>query len=297
MVLERLEPRTLLSSGQLDQAFGYQGNLAIGGAPQDIAFYPDGRFLASQAYSIIRYTADGQRDNSFGSLGSIAIPGADVNTFGGDVAIDPSGKIVAAIEPASGGGQLLRYNADGSPDTTFGTNGATAPIMINAGGQQVPLQVEFNSNFHDLAVFPDGRILVAGIVTVPNAGHYTGMAMFLPDGMLDPSFNGNGTLYVPPDSGDAFKPNFVLNLAISNNEILFCTLDETSSRMRLYEFNPDGTRNTAFGSNSEITLSDQTQAYSASAMAIQNDGKIVLAYQSALSTYAAGSDVLLRGIL
>ena len=285
--------KTASNLGKVDPTFGNQGEVSVGGAPEDIITYPDGRFLVSQAYFITRYTADGQRDLSFGPLGSVNFPGGGVNAdqgnIGVDVALQTDGKIIASLSPASGGGKLARFNSDGSLDTTFGTAGLTAPITITVAGQQVPLQVLYGNNLHSLALLPDGRTVIAGYVTVPNVGQYTGLAMFLPNGTLDPSFNGNGTLYVPPDSGDSFHPNLVLNLAVSNNQILFAALDQNSGAFRLYQFNLDGTRNTPFGSNGEITVNSQLYGYDDPAMAVGADGKILLAY------LAVGPTTLLSG--
>ena len=201
---------------------------------------------------------------------------------------------------ASAGGELVRLNPDGSLDSTFGTDGVAAPLTITAAGQQVPLQVSSGSSFplHSLALLPDGRILIAGDVTVPNVGHYTALAMCLPNGALDPSFNGDGTLFLPPDSGDSFQPNVVVNVAVSDNQILLFVTDQGTHSERLYQFQLDGTRNTSFGSNGEITLSGVGQnfgtGYIDPALAIEPDGKIILAYLNTPVTVLMGNETLLR---
>ena len=83
-------PPASFAVGNLDPTFGYQGTVQLGGAPEDIVTYPDGRILVSQDYFISRYTADGRLDPTFGSLGTAAVLG------GASVALQPDGKIVAS---------------------------------------------------------------------------------------------------------------------------------------------------------------------------------------------------------
>ncbi len=65
-LLESLEPRTLLSSGQLDPTFGYQGVVSILGAPiENIVSDQEGRLLVAGAYSIARYNAKEPFQNNF----------------------------------------------------------------------------------------------------------------------------------------------------------------------------------------------------------------------------------------
>lgn len=73
-----------------------------------------------------------------------------------DVAIQPDGRLVAAGYTVDGGGQvrvaLVRWDANGSVDGTFGTGGTVATPLGDAAA---------------LAVRPDGRLVVAGRVGAP----------------------------------------------------------------------------------------------------------------------------------
>ena len=82
----------------------------------------------------------------------------------------------------------------------------TAPINVSVAGQQVPLFIQPNSNYHDLALLPDGRILVAGTAIVPNLGEYVGLAMFLPNGTRTPRSTGPARFSLVLIQSTAFNP-------------------------------------------------------------------------------------------
>jgi uncharacterized delta-60 repeat protein len=274
--------------------------LPIIGAPiQDIVSDPEGRLLVAGAYSIARYNADGQLDPTFGSLGTLTIPGGGTEVGSNlvdDVALEPDGKIVAYVGTSCGDVMLDRFYPDGSIDTTFGTNGTTAPITINVDGQELPLTGQVDDNSRYLSVWPDGRILVAGDVTVPNVGQEAAMTMLLPDGTLDTSFNGNGTLYLPPDPGQSPVLTSVVNLVVDQNQILLLTSTEAPDEIHLYQFHLDGTSDTSFGSNGEISVSGNAVSYDfdGPAMAIQPDAKILFAYLSTPQTILSGNEIVTR---
>src|SRR5262249_47460918 len=114
------------------------------------------------------------------------------------VAIQPNGQIVVATNTASenSGGYLtscnmlvLRFNVNGSLDTSFGQNGETV-IQLPQGMAAA----------HGVAVLPSGQIVVAG--TNPRAGavnSYVGpeyvVARLTSSGALDTSFGPNGQGY------------------------------------------------------------------------------------------------------
>jgi uncharacterized delta-60 repeat protein len=273
-ILELMEARTLLSSGQLDPTFGYLGTVPTQYAPSDLTTYPDGRFVVSggseDSLSVSRYTADGQLDPTFGSLGTV-VYNSGVPNGGGDVALEPDGKIV--IVDVGLPIALVRFNADGTLDTTFGTNGKTSGVSIDVGGGQSENLDEGGPG--TLAVLPDGRILLGGRVSV-SGNLDTCMAMFRTDGTLDPSFNGNGTLLISPANGypTATGWDYPTGLEVVNNKIL---VSSTGGYLR--QFNLDGSPDTTFGTGGIVDIEGETfrmdYAVGGESVAVQNDGKVL----------------------
>jgi uncharacterized delta-60 repeat protein len=79
---------------------------------------------------------------------------------------------------ADGDFALVRYNADGSPDASFG--GGDGIVTTDLGTR--------SDGIRALALQPDGRIVAAG-----SAGEQLALARYLPDGTPDPSFAGGIT--------------------------------------------------------------------------------------------------------
>jgi len=161
-----------------DTAFGNRGDVTTDFGGNDdafaIALQPDGKIVAAGAsgqagvgeFALARYNTDGSLDSSFGSSGklrssSLGSPGKAA--VANAVVIQPDNKIVAVgvSNPSAGASDftLVRYNADGSLDSTFGS-----------GGQ---LTTDFFGN-DDVAraalIQPDGKIVVAGFATKSPGG-------------------------------------------------------------------------------------------------------------------------------
>jgi beta-propeller uncharacterized protein DUF5122 len=90
----------------------------------------------------------------------------------------------------NGGGAIVRANVDGSLDTTF------------ADGGFLDMEREEGSDMRAVAIRSDRRILVAGTIDHTGGGfdHYIGR--LLPDGTLDPGFDGNGVIRIDVVEGE-----------------------------------------------------------------------------------------------
>src|SRR6185503_1745088 len=147
------------------------GKLVVAGTSRVIE-YP-GSFIPSM---IIRYKVDGTPDNTFNYTGTVLSYGIK---FTG-VAIQADGKIVGAGTNFS----LIRLNANGSIDNSFGTNG-TASLPLGNAAKAMAMQA-------------DGKIILAGTYT-DGLGKQFVIARFNSDGTVDNGFDGDG--YVITDFG------------------------------------------------------------------------------------------------
>ena len=136
-----------------------------------IAAQPDGKYVAVGSditckAVAIRINADGVQDTSF-----VNTP-YPTNSQLFAVAIQPDGKILATIGFGShfdNGFSLIRYNSDGSLDTTFGNQGVAVIDVLNG-----------RDRGSELIIQPDGKILVGASTAVSHtSGRRFGMARYL----------------------------------------------------------------------------------------------------------------------
>ena len=128
----------------------------------------------------------GELDPTFGGGdGIVTHPDAGRTGSATAAVVLPDGKIITAGGTSgddTGADFLLaRYNADGTLDTTFGDGGRTRTDF--AHGQDYAV---------DLALAPDGKIVVAGTHEVEDRPTELAVARYHPDGTLDTSFDGDG---------------------------------------------------------------------------------------------------------
>src|SRR5271167_562719 len=266
-------------AGQLDSTFGTGGVFTTNFTQTDttmataVAIQSDGKIVVGGSTpggaALARLNTNGTLDSSFGSGGIVNNSfGADGPVFG--VAIQPDGKIVAA---AAGflGGSVGRFNSDGSVDTTFGNGGFAVSKSLNSGPGILSA----------LALQADGKILVTGAGLI---GRYT------TDGQLDTTFGSSGIAAL----------NSVIATAIalqSDGKILVTTGAGAPSELfsspnlpspqagGIARYNTNGSLDTTFGISGQAAC-----VASAAAIAIQSNGKIVVAgtIPSALNTLVSG---------
>jgi uncharacterized delta-60 repeat protein len=196
------------ADGMLDPSFGNGGLVTTDfrgqipppfDAATSLVVLPDGRAVAAgytnpnlrhTDMAVARYLFSGALDTTFGGDGMVVIPFLnvpppfDTHAVAEAVLLQPDGRLVLVGEAVTLEGMsfaLVRLNADGSLDPTFGTGGVVttptgAPVM--AGLLQ-----------------PDGRIVAVGGATSVVAARYNA------DGSLDPSFGAGGVATVPISGG------------------------------------------------------------------------------------------------
>ena len=148
----------VLSNGAPDTSFGSGGLKTVDMGGTDIAYeiavQPDGKIVAvgenGGDLALVRLTASGGLDSSFGTGGKVFYGDSYKGQVGHALVLQPDGKIVVAGEENGVDWLLVRFNANGTPDASFGTSGGT---VVDLGGSE---------RVRGVALQSDGKILVAG---------------------------------------------------------------------------------------------------------------------------------------
>ena len=302
------------SNGSLDTTFdGETGTNANGKVTTNfgsgsheyaraVAIQADGKIIVagdtnvgnSSDFAVVRYNQDGSLDTTFdGETGTNANGkittdiGTDSNEYARSIAIQTDGKIIVAGETNLGNSSdfaVLRYNSNGSLDTTF--DGETG---TNANGK-IATDIATNSNdySYSVAVQPDGKIIVTGPSDTGNPSDFA-VLRYNSNGSLDTTFDGdsgnaNGKVITDIDSAaNAWDyPNSVVVLTDGKILVAGDSFAGNASDFALVRYNTNGSLDTTFdgdtgNANGKVTTDIGTNstddAYSA---AVQSDGKIIV---------------------
>lgn len=263
----------------LDPDFGAEGlatSPGFGGDRSAMARQADGKFVIVGGtftdFILARFNANGTLDASFDGDGKVTtdmVPGEQEEALG--VAIQSDGKIVVAgytgtPGPANGANfALARYNADGTPDLSFGTVG-----KVTSG---------VSGRAYAVAIQPDGRIVAVGDVDVASGNDFGNfvVARFNADGTPDNSFSGDGQ--VVTDIGGA--TNTARNVVLQPNGSILVSGEPFgtfagSERTDVVRYTASGALDAGFGTAGTLTIAGTRVG---EGLALQSDGRFVLVGQ------------------
>jgi uncharacterized delta-60 repeat protein len=213
----------------------------------------------------------GSLDIRFGGDGKVSTGFEDFNDQAGAMIVQPDGRIVLAGSSWKGLGagydfSMLRYNSDGTPDPGFGTGGKVLTDFI--GDDEIATA---------MARQPDGKLLVAGYAYHSGYQNDFAVARYTSDGSLDNTFDSDGKLMIDFNLTSDFANSIAIQA--DGKIILAGTIDESISvySMGLVRLNPDGSLDNTFGSGGKVTINTGDETTWVSTMAIQTNGKIVVA--------------------
>jgi uncharacterized delta-60 repeat protein len=316
----------LNADGTLDPTFGIGGKIVNPGQRHlpSLVIQPDGKIVTAGAtttvsinlnFVVARYNADGTLDQTFGN-GGYAVNGDGTAE---SVFLQPDGKIVLVgfVKVFREGSDwvVARFNADGTPDQTFGTGGRVQTSYTSG--------LNSGDNAHAGALQTDGKIVVTGTVTgisavlarynsngsvdtsfgldgsvlTPNFGATTRTILIQPDGKIvvgggafvlgrynangttDHSFGNDGRISGGFGSGNGFLHGITIQpdgKLFAGGSVSYTGTGD--SVFALSRYNPNGTLDQAFGNNGFVltNLTDGTLD-EANALTLQPDGKIILA--------------------
>jgi len=268
-----------LADGTLDPTFGTGGIVTTNIDPEEgfsrALLMPDGRILAlgwgsSSAYAI-RYNPDGSLDTTYGNNGRAVMPLAPA-----DAALQSDGKLVFVATLGSDY-YVGRLNAEGTIDTTFNDTGY---ITINFNGY---LDTEFATA---MKLQSDGKIVVGGMVRRDVDRYDFGVARITTQGTLDTSFGfGGKRVHTLDDPAMRSFMEYFVDLAVLPNDKIVAIAQanlapQSGNSIRdayiAFRFNPNGSRDTAFGVNGVAVARLGAERAAARSVAVQSNGKIII---------------------
>lgn len=282
------------SDGTLDTSFGTSGVTTTSIEPSanswgiSAALQSDGKIVVVGHYYksadstlrmyVARYTANGVLDSTFNADG-VATPtiasSTDDRAVG--VAIQSDGKIVVAVDSMGGSSHrfvVVRLTTVGDLDPSFGAAGVVTQAL--SAQHNAPTSI---------ALQADGKILVTGYKNDVTDSYPSYATLRLnTDGSLDNGFGSSGVVVTTICStGDRAQ-----SVAIqSDGKIVVggSSYDRSANSFSLVRYTAEGALDPSFNSTGKATTIIATND-SGRALAIQSDGKILLAgYSASGSTY------------
>jgi len=280
------------ADGDLDPTFGTGGMLMTDinrstDIANAVAIQADGKLVvvgttyrqndfSGEDFVVTRHNTDGTLDNTFGVGGKVRTDFPGLAAVPSSVVIQPDGKIVVAggafpLFTFLGNFEVVRYNPNGSLDTSFGDGGIVTTIFPQG------------SYAFDVALQSDGKIIAAGTVFVDfDPGEMSdtdfALARYNPDGTPDATFGSGGQISTDflGHEDDAFSvliqpDGKIVAVGSANDPATF--YDFAAAR-----YLSNGTIDTTFGVAGKVHTDFGDQNFDrARSAALQPDGRIVAA--------------------
>ena len=213
-------------------------------------------------FMIARFTLTGTLDTAFNGSGSVIADFGNSNDFSTAMLIQPTDNkvvvagfstvftILGAVTTVSDSDyQTLRFNTNGTLDTTFSGDGRLLDDIFDA-----------KASAEAVAVQTDGKIIAAG-------GKF--VARLNSDGTLDTTFNGIGRIKIPL--------GYIRDAVIQTDGKIVLAVEAGQNYFFVYRFNADGTPDATFDNDGVAALTIGILNSVPTALTIQPDGKIVVA--------------------
>jgi uncharacterized delta-60 repeat protein len=286
--------------GQLDPGFGNNGKVLFDmefthTLGRDIVIQPDGKLVtlgglekAEDHIILTRFLPDGSLDLSFGTDGKVLFyhitGGYKDDIYGLSLALQANGRIVVAGYIRSYPKTdvlLLRFNANGALDTSFGNAGE---VISNLGNN---LETAYS-----VAIQDNGGILIAGRTGYPNGQIF--IQRYLSTGVLDNTFAGTGTLLMDIDP---VETDGLLDIMLQQDGKILAAGYAKDAAMVLLRLLPSGVGDTSFGIDGVVIHDIPGYLSQANALALLPDGKIALAGSIIDTTSTAYADFCVARLL
>lgn len=258
------------SDGSIDTTYGSNGLIPLSIKFEEIKKCSNDKVILNAFSSLHKLNEDGTYDTSFGTNGIVDFSSSNGSIGRSFRAIEVTDNdqiyaLLMNVDYSIGEGlfsmELLRLNANGSIDTTFGTNGY-ALYRFNSNG------IDNSESPYCLSILSNGQIIVAGTVfSSPVYVNYLdfgiGFLKYNTNGTLDTTFGTNGK--VLSNFNNVYTPKQIV--CTSNNEIIINVLGEINATIK---YNNNGSLDSSYGINGVVE-----DLFQNNDMIIQPDNKIL----------------------
>jgi uncharacterized delta-60 repeat protein len=269
-------PVARAAPGTLDPFFGHDGiqtAFANGAVAYAVAIDHHDRIVVAGStldahpdIALARFTPGGRLDPTFGQGGKV-VTDLGANDYAFDVAIQDDGGIVVVGErnaTVSDRFVVQRYRPNGTLDPGF----ANAGTALTGFGRRI-------QSAGAVAITPGGRIVVAGSASNGITSR-SAVARYLTDGRLDRDFGGDGRVTTDVSrSGEQFT-----DVAVQpDGRVVAAGWAEGSlvPAFSAVRYTADGRLDPSFDGDGVVRVDVSPGADRARAIALQGDGKLVLA--------------------
>lgn len=265
------------AAGALDPTFDSDGKVVTNIRGVDeihaIVIQPDGKIVAAgtsdKDFSLARYNPNGSLDSTFDSDGKVLTDINGVDNIANAIALQNNGKIVVAGYNSIGSEHdfaLARYNSNGSLDSTFDGDG-----IVVTDRDQAEL-------CNAVAILSDGDIIAAGVTD----------RWFENDFMLI-RYSSNGSLGFIRITSIKLH-DFANAIAIQPDGKIIVAGDSFNAGgtldFSLVRYNSNLSLDTTFDYDGKVVTDIRGQDNYGYALALQPDGKIVMAGTTGLNDFA-----------
>ena len=273
---------TVPTDGALDPGFGDGGKVTTGltGGATAMALQADGKIVLVGGRILARYDTDGSPDQSFGTGGQVAIVFSGTADEGLGVTVQPDGMIV--VVGTTGGGLesdfgVARYDTAGVPDPNFGTGGKVRTDFAGSVDRAYAVRIQ-----------TDNKIVVAGHAAIPSpigGNNEFAVARYSSAGAPDMGFGTGGK--VMTNIGGATDLAYAMALQSDGKIVVAGRVADGGGDdpdVGVVRYDTGGVPDESFGTHGIVRQNFTGKWDEASDIAIQPDGKIVVAVQAFVGT-------------
>lgn len=273
----------LNQDGSLDNSFGTGGisilDNGLAEIGKSIYLLEDGKIIISgdsnDQFTMAKVNQDGNIDSDFGNNGWVQT-GFPSWSYSNDIDVNSTGEVLLTGMGFDNNDDwkfiAAKYDSNGILDAGFGNGGQLFIIVGN------DYDFGIRGKFTD-----DGKILIGGhsyFGTNP-LRYEIAIARLNADGSIDNTYGNNGfSKFRWTDNGE----NYLNDMVFQNDGKLLISgrnSDSSGDYFSIARLNTDGQLDTTFGNEGKISGNVDLTAYTATSIAVQPDGKIVIAGNTA----------------